>query len=80
MKNDQDRPLTRQDRCDRCQAQAYVRAVLPQSTELLFCVHHFRLYRAALEGMATHIHNESHQLLSQADQRPQWSAARDAES
>ena len=29
------------DRCDRCNAQAYVRVVLPGGTDLLFCGHHW---------------------------------------
>jgi hypothetical protein len=37
------RELTALDRCDRCGAQAYVRAVLEASGgELLFCGHHAR--------------------------------------
>ena len=34
--------LTAMDRCDRCGAQAYVRALLPNGLELLFCAHHNR--------------------------------------
>ena len=36
--------LTRRDRCDRCGAQAFVRATIPAADgmELLFCGHHFR--------------------------------------
>ncbi|MCK6094948.1 hypothetical protein AAG742_06870 [Micrococcus sp. 2A] len=40
--------LTRADRCDRCGAQAYVRAVLEAGGELLFCAHHARDVEAAL--------------------------------
>ena len=32
--------LTTEDRCDRCGAQAHVRAVLPSGSLLLFCGHH----------------------------------------
>jgi hypothetical protein len=32
--------LTAAHRCDRCGAQAYVRAELPSGGELLFCAHH----------------------------------------
>lgn len=39
------------DRCDRCGAQAFVRALLP-SGELLFCGHHGRAYADALSGVA----------------------------
>ena len=34
--------LTRSDRCDRCGAQAYVRAVLHSGGALQFCAHHAR--------------------------------------
>ena len=34
--------LTAADRCDRCGAQAYVRASLHGGGELLFCAHHGR--------------------------------------
>ena len=33
-------PLTAADRCDRCGAQAYVRARLHAGGELFFCAHH----------------------------------------
>lgn len=32
--------LTRYDRCDRCNAAARMRALLPAGNELLFCGHH----------------------------------------
>jgi recombinational DNA repair protein (RecF pathway) len=46
--------LTALDRCDRCGAQAQVRAVLPTG-ELLFCGHHARQYADALERAAAHV-------------------------
>jgi len=36
------KPLTALDVCDRCGAQAYVRVLLANSGELLFCAHHGR--------------------------------------
>ena len=47
------RPIafTAADRCDRCGAQAFVRAVLA-SGELTFCAHHGRAYASALENVA----------------------------
>ncbi len=39
------------DRCDRCGAQAFVRAVLVNG-DLLFCGHHGRSYADALAGVA----------------------------
>jgi ribosomal protein S14 len=47
-----DRPeLTTADRCDRCGAQAYVRAILPSGGELLFCRHHARAHAERLREM-----------------------------
>src|SRR5208283_4005633 len=40
--------LTAMDRCDRCGVQAYVRALLPNGLELLFCAHHNRQHSSAL--------------------------------
>ena len=41
--------LTRLDRCDRCGAPAQARAHLPHGGDLLFCGHHLREHRAALD-------------------------------
>jgi hypothetical protein len=43
--------LTMSDRCDRCGAQAFYRAVL-SAGELLFCAHHGRAYAARLAEVA----------------------------
>jgi hypothetical protein len=40
-------PLSAADRCDRCGARAYLRAVLPSGSALLFCAHHAREHVAA---------------------------------
>ena len=45
--------LTAADRCDRCSAQAYVRATLHAGGELLFCAHHGREHIPALVGLPT---------------------------
>lgn len=46
-------PLTVQDRCDRCSAQAYVRLMMSGSgLEMLFCGHHFEKNAAALSSCA----------------------------
>jgi hypothetical protein len=52
-------PLTAADRCDRCGAQAYVRAVMPSQSELLFCAHHWRDNEERLRAVAVAIHDES---------------------
>ncbi len=56
-------PLTAQDRCDRCGAQAYVRATLPSGTELLFCGHHGNAHRPSLLVAGASIHDETDKLL-----------------
>ncbi len=56
-------PLTAQDRCDRCGAQAYVRATLPGGTELLFCGHHGNAHRPSLMVAGASIHDETDKLL-----------------
>ena len=50
------------DRCDCCGAQAYVRAVLPSSRELVFCAHHYRQHAPALAKVAVEIRDELEQL------------------
>lgn len=52
-------PLTVADRCDRCGAQAFVRAVLPGGSDLLFCAHHARAYDERLRAVASHVVDES---------------------
>ncbi len=58
-------PLTAHDRCDRCGAQAYVRATLPGGTELLFCAHHAREHAPKFTALATHVQDETDRLLSE---------------
>ncbi len=54
--------LTAADRCDRCGAQAYVRASLVSGGELLFCVHHANEHRPALEAAGAVFYDESDRL------------------
>jgi len=54
--------LTVADRCDRCGARAYVRVLLPNFLELLFCAHHNRQYASALMEIAVEIRDETGQL------------------
>jgi acetyl-CoA carboxylase beta subunit len=56
------RPLTALDVCDRCGAQAYVRVLLANSGELLFCAHHGRLHAKALAEVAVDIQDETNRL------------------
>lgn len=46
--------FTAEDRCDRCGAQAKLRAVMPAG-ELLFCGHHARQYADKLRETAVRI-------------------------
>jgi hypothetical protein len=54
--------LTAVDRCDRCGARAYVRVLLPNALELLFCAHHHRQYASALTKIAVEIRDETGRL------------------
>lgn len=55
-------PLNALDRCDRCGAQAYVRAVMANGFELLFCGHHAKKYQDGLTSSATRIQDERDKL------------------
>jgi len=52
-------PLTATDRCDRCGAQAYVRATMASGAELLFCAHHGREYEGGLRAADAELHWET---------------------
>ena len=56
------KPLTALDVCDRCGAQAYVRVLLANAGELLFCSHHAREHATALAKVAVDIQDESKRL------------------
>lgn len=60
-------PLNSVDRCDRCGAQAYVRATLISGADLLFCSHHAKAYAESLKAQARHIHDESDKLNESSD-------------
>ena len=55
-------PLTAVDRCDRCGAQAYVRATLLSGGELLFCGHHAKEYAEKLKAVSLNLHDETARL------------------
>ena len=46
------------ERCDKCNAQAHMRAVLSTGT-LLFCGHHGNEYRAGLIAAGAHIEEDT---------------------
>lgn len=56
-------PLNALDRCDRCGAQAYVRAVLATGGELMFCAHHGKEYAEKLAAVAVKIQDETERLV-----------------
>lgn len=55
-------PLTAEDRCDRCGAQAYLRVELATGGELLFCAHHAREHGDKLKEIAVSVQDETHKL------------------
>ncbi|HLS45950.1 MAG TPA: hypothetical protein VK045_10990 [Ornithinicoccus sp.] len=67
--------LSVSDRCDRCGAQAYIRATLGDGLELLFCAHHGRKHVEKLRDLdAVKIQDETHRL-HQAEATPEPMAA-----
>ena len=52
-------PLSLADRCDRCSAQAFVRATLRTGGTLLFCGHHGHALRGPLLDAGAEIHDET---------------------
>ena len=54
--------LSATDRCDRCAAQAYVRVVMPNGSDLLFCGHHWSRHEEALRPQAAEVIDETHRL------------------
>ena len=55
-------PLNAADRCDRCGAQAYIRATLATGGQLLFCAHHGRAHEAKLREQAAGIQDDTDKL------------------
>lgn len=51
--------LTAADRCDRCGAQAKVRAMMPGGGDLVFCAHHARQYEDKLREAAVQVIDDS---------------------
>jgi len=52
-------PLAVADRCDRCGAQAFVRARLAGGSELLFCGHHGRDSMARLMELGASVRDDT---------------------
>ena len=62
-------PLNVLDRCDRCGAQAYVRAVMANGFELLFCGHHAKKYQEGLTNVASRIQDETDRITEESAAR-----------
>jgi len=58
--------LSTTDRCDRCNAQAYVRVVLSRGGDLQFCAHHWSRHEDALRPQAQDVIDETHRLVNAA--------------
>jgi hypothetical protein len=54
--------LTAEDRCDACNAQAYVYVAF-ESGDLLFCLHHWKLHREAARATMKDVVDETERLL-----------------
>lgn len=54
--------LSAEDRCDRCEAQAYVLVRLHSGKALQFCVHHYTAHSAALAAVSQEVVDESSRL------------------
>ncbi len=58
--------LTAADRCDTCQAQAYVEVTVEgYKSELLFCAHHFKKYEEKLTELDPKVHDERARLFEE---------------
>ncbi|MFM7350959.1 MAG: hypothetical protein ACKO1P_01740 [Actinomycetota bacterium] len=62
-------PLNALDRCDRCGAQAYLRAVMENGFELLFCGHHAKKYQEGLSNVASRIQDETDRITEESAAR-----------
>lgn len=56
------------NRCDRCNAQAYVEVVMPSGAKLLFCAHDFTEHEEKLKESAKEIHDHRPHLAVQETQ------------
>ena len=54
--------LDAKHRCDRCSAQAYVRATLRSGGTLMFCAHHATEHKAALAPLCSEWYSETGRL------------------
>ena len=62
-----EQPLGISDRCDRCGAQAYVRATMPSGASLLLCGHHGNTHRAQLIVAGAAIHDQTDSIVTKRE-------------
>ena len=58
--------MTAADRCDRCGAQAFIKAVMSGGLELRFCGHHGKAHLEKLNEVAEQVIDETPRLSPQA--------------
>lgn len=51
-------PLNKNDRCDRCNAQAYVRVHTTAGYEMTWCGHHWSANEEAMFPITAYVHDE----------------------
>jgi hypothetical protein len=56
--------LSAEDRCDRCEAQAFVLVRLRSGRALQFCVHHYTAHARALATVSDEVIDESSRLFA----------------
>jgi len=56
--------LTADDRCDKCQAQAYVLVIFEEDRALTFCAHHWNEHADKLIEIAVDVVDETERLLA----------------
>lgn len=63
-------PLTANDRCDSCGAQAYATALMPLSVHpMLFCGHHFAHFEFKLRSSGAILTDERYRIQEEEDRR-----------
>lgn len=58
--------LTNKDRCDECGSRAYVRVVLENGQDLLWCGHHGNKYKLKLTALGATFQDETHVLTAES--------------
>lgn len=56
------RVLNVSDRCDKCNAQAFVQIITANDFELLMCGHHFRFHAPAIAAQGHLVNDQTHRI------------------